>query len=135
MRVIIDTKVLISRLLLAQSVPARVVDRTLKDLEVVVSEATIGELADVLAREKWDRHVTIEDRQEFIRRWLQICTLVPVLSEIDDCRDAADNQFLALALDAGANVIITGDKDLLDLHPRREIRFLTPAAFLEQYPE
>jgi putative PIN family toxin of toxin-antitoxin system len=112
-----------------------VVDRTLKDLEVVVSEATIGELADVLAREKWDRHVTIEDRQEFIRRWLQICTLVPVLSEIDDCRDAADNQFLALALDAGANVIITGDKDLLDLHPWREIRFLTPAAFLEQYPE
>jgi putative PIN family toxin of toxin-antitoxin system len=135
MRVIIDTKVLISRLLLAQSVPARVVDRTLKDLEVVVSEATIGELADVLAREKWDRHVTIEDRPEFIRRWLQICTLVPVLSEIDDCRDAADNQFLALALDAGANVIITGDKDLLDLHPWREIRFLTPAAFLEQYPE
>jgi putative PIN family toxin of toxin-antitoxin system len=135
MRVIIDTKVLISRLLLAQSVPARVVDRTLKDLEVVVSEATIGELADVLAREKWDRHVTIEDRQEFIRRWLQICTLVPVLSEIDDCWDAADNQFLALALDAGANVIITGDKDLLDLHPWREIRFLTPAAFLEQYPE
>jgi uncharacterized protein len=104
-------------------------------MEIVVSEATIGELADLLGRDKWDRYVSIEDRQEFIRRLLQICALVPVLSEIDDCRDAADNRFLALALDAGASVIITGDRDLLDLDPWRDIRILTPAEFLEQYAE
>lgn len=135
MRVVIDTNVLISRLLLAQSVPARAVDRALKDMEVVVSEATVQELADVLSRNKWDRYVSIEDRQEFIRRLLQICTLVSVLSEIDDCPDPSDNHFLALALDAGASIILTGDRDLLDLHPWRDIRILTPAGFLEQYPE
>lgn len=131
MRVVIDTNVLISRLLLAQSVPARAVDRTLKDMEVVVSEATVQELADVLSRNKWDRYVSIEDRQEFIRRLLQICTLVSVLSEIDDCPDPSDNHFLALALDAGASIILTGDRDLLDLHPWRDIRILTPVRFLE----
>lgn len=135
MRIVIDTNVLVSRLLLAQSVPALAVDRALKHMEIVVSEATIGELADVLARDKWNRYVTIEDRQEFIRRLLQICTLVTVLSEIDDCPEAGDNRFLALALDAGASVIITGDRDLLDLRPWRDIRILTPAEFLEQYAE
>ena len=53
MRVVFDTNVLISRLLLAQSVPALAVDRALKDMEIVVSEATIGELADVLALRPW----------------------------------------------------------------------------------
>jgi putative PIN family toxin of toxin-antitoxin system len=90
---------------------------------------------DVLGRDKWDPYVSIEDRQEFIRRLPQICAPVPVLSEINDCRDAVDNRFLALALDAGASVIVTGDRDLLDLHPWRDIRILMPAGFLEQYPE
>jgi len=135
MRVVIDTNVLISRLLLAGSVPAQAVDRALRDMEVVLSEATVSELADVLARDKWDRYVSIEDRQEFIRRLLQISTLTAVLSEVDDCPDPSDNHFLALALDAGASVIITGDRDLLDLHPWRNTRILTPAQFLEQNPE
>ena len=135
MRVVIDTNVLISRLLLAQSIPARAVDWALQNMETVVSEATVVELADVLAREKWDRYITLEDRQEFLRRLLQICTLVPVLSEIDDCPDPADNHFLALALDAGATVIISGDRDLLGLHPWRGIPILTPAKFLQIYPD
>jgi len=135
MRVVIDTNVLISRLLLAGPVPAQAVDRALRDMEVVLSEATVSELADVLARDKWDRYVSIEDRQEFIRRLLQISTLTAVLSEVDDCPDPSDNHFLALALDACASVIITGDRDLLDLHPWRNTRILTPAQFLEQNPE
>jgi putative PIN family toxin of toxin-antitoxin system len=135
MRVVIDTNALVSRLLLAQSVPARAVDRALKGMEVVVSEATVEELADVLAREKWNRYVSVEDRQEFIRRLLQICTLVPVLSEIDDCPDPTDNRFLALALDVSARVIVTGDRDLLALHPWRGVEILTPAEFLGRFPE
>jgi len=135
MRVVIDTNALISRLLLAQSVPARAVDRAMDEMEVVISNATVGELADVLSRTKWDRYVSIEDRQEFIRRLLQTCTLVTVLSEINDCPDASDNHFLALALDSGADVIITGDQDLLELHPWRGVQILKPAGFLEQYSD
>lgn len=135
MRVVIDTNALISRLLLAQSVPAKAVDRALNKMEVVVSEATVSELANVLARPKWDRYVSIEDRQEFIRLLLQTCTLVPVLSEITDCPDPADNHFLALAMDSAADVIITGDQDLLGLHPWRGVQILTPAGFLEEYPD
>ena len=123
-----------SRLLLSGSVPAKAVDKALKEAKVVVSEATMEELAHVLSRKKWDRYVSVEDRQEFIRRLLQVADMVPVLSEIDDCRDAKDNRFLALALDADAGYIITGDSDLLALHPWRGIQILTPGDFLKTDP-
>ncbi len=131
MRVVVDTNALVSRLLLTESVPAQAVDKALRQAEVVVSEATMEELADVLSRKKWDGYVSVEDRQEFIRRLLQVADMVSVLSEIDDCRDAKDNRFLALALDADASYIVTGDSDLLALHPWRGIQILTPGDFLK----
>ena len=131
MRVIIDTNVLVSRLLIAGSVSAQAVDRALTQGEVVVSEATMEELADVLSRNKWERYVSLEDRQEFIRRFLRVATMVPVLSEVTDCRDPKDNQYLALASDVEADYIVTGDKDLLALHPWRCTEIITPADFLK----
>ncbi|MGI9289481.1 MAG: putative toxin-antitoxin system toxin component, PIN family [Pseudomonadales bacterium] len=130
MRVVIDTNAWVSRLLIADSVPAKAVDKALAQTDVVVSEATMEELADVLSRDKWDRYVSLEDRQAFIRRLLHVTTMVPVLSEITDCRDPKDNQFLALALDAEADCIVSGDKDLLVLQPWRGIEIVTPADFL-----
>ena len=44
-----DTNVWISRLLLADSVSARAVDKALAQFEVVVSESSVEELADVLS--------------------------------------------------------------------------------------
>ena len=82
MRVVVDTNVWISRLLLADSVSARAVDKALAQFEVVVSESSVEELADVLSREKFDRYVSLQDREEFLRRLLQVTTMVPVLSEI-----------------------------------------------------
>jgi putative PIN family toxin of toxin-antitoxin system len=131
LRVVVDTNVLLSRLLLGGSVSGQAMDKALEQAEVVVSEATMEELADVLSRKKWDRYISVEDRQEFIRRLLQVADMVPVLSEIDDCRDAKDNRFLALALDADAGYIITGDSDLLVLHPWRGIQVITPGDFLQ----
>ena len=130
MRVVIDTNVLVSRLLVTGSVSACAVDKALVHEEVIISESTVDELTDVLSREKWDRYVSIKDRQEFVRRLLQIATMVSVISETEDCRDPADNQFLALALDGQAACILTGDKDLLALHPWRGIEIICPADFL-----
>ena len=130
MRVVIDTNAWISRLLLADSVAARVVDKALARFEVVVSEASVEELADVLSREKFDRHVSLQDREEFLRRLLQVTTMVPVLSEITDCRDPKDNRFLALALDSESDCIVSGDGDLLALNPWRGIEIVSPGAFL-----
>ena len=48
------------------------------------------------------------------------------------CRDAKDNKYLELALAAAADVIVSGDADLLVLHPWRGVRILRPAAYLAE---
>ena len=130
MRVVIDTNVWVSRLLLANSTAAQAVDRVLQNHEAVVSEASVEELADVLSRRKFDKYVSLEDRQEFLRRVLQVTTVVPVLSVVTDCRDPTDNGFLALALDSGSECMISGDSDLITLSPWRDIIIVPPREFL-----
>ena len=130
MRVVVDTNVWISRLLLADSVAARAVDKALAQFEVVVSEASVEEIADVLSRARFDRYLSLQDREEFLRRLLQVTTMVSVLSEITDCRDPKDNRFLALALDSASDCIVCGDDDLLESSPWRGIEIVSPAAFL-----
>ena len=134
MRVVIDTNVWVSRPLLAGSVAAQAVDRALRTFEVVASEPLIEELADVLSRGKFDRYVSVADREEFLRRVLQVATTVPVLSDVTDCRDPDDNRLLALALDSSADYILTGDRDLLSMDPWREISIISPRAFLDLIP-
>ena len=130
MRVVIDTNAWVSRLLLADSVAARAVDKALARFEVVVSEASVDELAAVLSRRKFDRYVSLQDREEFLRRLFRVTTMVPVLSEITDCRDPKDNRYLALALDSQSDCIVSGDDDLLALNPWRGIEIVSPGAFL-----
>ena len=126
MRVVVDTNVWISRLLLSRSVAARALDKALDSSEVMVSEILVAELANVLSRGKFDRYVSVQDREEFLRRVLQVATVAPVLSEVEVCRDPDDNQVLALALDSESDYILTGDRDLLVLHPWRGVKIVTP---------
>ena len=53
--------------------------------------------------------------------------------KISECRDPKDNKFLELAVAGKADCIVTGDKDLLELHPFRNIRIITPKEFLTQF--
>ncbi len=130
MRVVIDTNVWVSRVLIADSASAQAVDEALSQSQVMVSDATIEELSDVLSREKFDQYVPLDDREHFLRRLLQVTTIVSVISEVTDCRDPSDNRFLALALDSNSDFIISGDTDLLSLNPWRGIQIVSPADFL-----
>jgi predicted nucleic acid-binding protein len=47
------------------------------------------------------------------------------------CRDPKDDKFLELAVSGAACCVVTGDQDLLALHPFRSVSILTPAQFLE----
>jgi uncharacterized protein len=130
-RVVVDTSALISRLLLPNSIPARAVRQVIAKHSMVASDATIMELAEVLARRKFDAYVTIEERKQFLRLFGRIVEIVPVLHVVRVCRDPKDDKFLELAVNAAADVIVTGDAHLLALDPFRGIRIMTPAAFLE----
>jgi predicted nucleic acid-binding protein len=47
------------------------------------------------------------------------------------CRDPTDDKFLELAVNGHADLLVTGDGDLLALDPFRQIPIVTPAAFVQ----
>jgi uncharacterized protein len=132
LRLVVDTNVLISRLLSPRSLAARAVDLAIKEARLLVSEATLSELARVLARPKFDRYVDIEDRQEFIRHISTLVEVVTILQRFQACRDPKDDMFLDVAVNGQASTIITGDADLLALDPFMEIRIVTPAMWVDR---
>ena len=129
-RVAVDTGVLISHLLLPDSTPGQVVRRAVNEAQLLASDDTLEELAEVLSRSKFDPYLTIGERQEFLRLLLRIVERVPIIQSVQACRDPGDDKFLELAVNGQADVLVTGDKDLLDLDPFRGIPVLTPRAFL-----
>ena len=90
------------------------------------------ELADVLARPRLDRYVSIEARKQFLRQLGRTAEFVPIIRLVRECRDPEDDKFLELALNGQADLIISGDADLLALHPWREVAIVTPADYLER---
>ncbi len=129
-RIVVDTNVLVSRLLLPESVPGRAVRKVIDVARLLLSEATLAELARVLARAKFDRYVTVAERQGFLRRLGTIAVLVPIVHTIRASRDPGDDKFLELAVNGAAQRIVTGDADLLALDPFRGIGIVTLADYL-----
>ena len=131
-RIVADTNLLVSRLLLPQSLPAQAVRKAVDEGQLLVSDATLGELADVLSRAKFDPYVSLEDRQDFIRVLNRVAERIIVTAPIKACRDPKDDKFLEVALNGEANLILTGDRDLLTLHPFRGVDILSPREYLER---
>jgi putative PIN family toxin of toxin-antitoxin system len=129
-RWVVDTNVLISRLLMPGGVAARAMDRALADGVLLVSDATLAELADVLSRPKFDRYVSIAERQRYLQLLGGVARRVTITYQTAICRDPKDDKFLHVALNGEANILVTGDADLLVLHPFHGIDILTPADFL-----
>ena len=131
-RIVVDTNVLVSRLILPQSICAEAVGRALSNARLLLSEAMMYELADVLSRPKFDRYVSLEERKGFIERLTQIGEIVPIIQLVRDCRDRKDNKFLEVALNGRADMIITGGKDLLAIDPWRGIEILSPGDYVKR---
>ena len=55
--------------------------------------------------------------------------LVTISERIAACRDPTDDKFLELAVNSHADLIVSGDGDLLALNRFRDIPIITPAAF------
>jgi putative PIN family toxin of toxin-antitoxin system len=112
------------------STPSLAVEKALANDKVLVSLETWAELVDVLMRGKFDRYQAIAVRQRFLIELEPLVETISVRSSLEICRHPKDDKFLELALDGQADVIVTGDNDLLTLHPFRGIAILKPADYL-----
>ena len=130
LRAVLDTNVLVSAVLLPHSIPRRVFDHVILKARLLLSEAVIAELSDVLSRPKFDRYVSAGDRLEFLAKTIRDAESVEVNVSITDCRDPKDNKFLELAVSGSASHLVTGDADLLALNPFRGLAIVRPNDFV-----
>ena len=131
-RLVFDTNVLISHLLIPTGISGQAVRKGLHRGRLIVSDDTLNELASVISRPKFDRYISLQDRKDFFRFLGRVVERVAIIRNIQACRDPNDDKFLELAINGQAETIITGDQDLLALHPFRSIQIITPGEFLDQ---
>jgi putative PIN family toxin of toxin-antitoxin system len=131
-RFVFDTNAIISAVLIKRSISRRAFDKAISEGELLVSAETIDELNRVLGREDFARYVTEDERMEFLAVLLREARLVEVNVYVGECRDPQDNKFLELAISGEAECIVSGDQDLLVLHPFRGISIVTPRDFLDE---
>jgi len=130
-RFVFDTNVVISALLLSHSVARQAFDRATQTGKLLISSATIEELNAVLQRKGFERYITEEERMEFLSAFVRDSILVEIVERVVACRDSNDDKFLELAINGKATCMVSGDEDLLVLHPFRGIAIVTPRQFLE----
>ena len=133
-RVVLDTNVIISGLLSSTSAPAQAVDLAITHGQLVASTATLRELATTLLSPRFDRYVPRERRDALFLRLAPLVEIVEVVQQGRVCRDHDDDKFLEVAMDGRSDVVVSGDADLLALHPFRQIPILAPAAYVHRKP-
>jgi putative PIN family toxin of toxin-antitoxin system len=129
MRIVLDTNVFVSAVLKVNSLPFLVVRRIDQHGDLLKSAVTEQEILNVLARPHIAA-VTSPSYRNDLAKLLARAELVAIIERIAACRDPTDDKFLELAVNGHADLIVTGDADLLALNPFREIPIVTPAMFV-----
>ena len=131
-RVVVDTNVLISAALRHQSLPRTVLDGLRAGNGVLLfSDETFEEIRNRLQHPKFDRYIGREVRSIYLAQLVVVSERVSITGAKLGCRDRDDDKLLETALMGEADCLITGDRDLLEMHPFHGIPILTPAVFLE----
>jgi len=128
---VLDTNILVSALLFKESRPRQAFDKARFSGVILISQSTLSEIKNVLARPKFRRYITPAERDLFLMRLSKTAKLIEIQQTIMACRDPKDNKFLEVAVNGRATAIITGDQDLLVLHPFNNIAIVTVKEFLE----
>jgi uncharacterized protein len=130
MRLVVDTNVFVSAAIKQNSLPFLVVRWIDQHDGLLKSSATEQQLLEVLNR-PYIAATTIPALREGVARMLAAAELVPISERIAACRDPTDDKFLELAVNGRADLIVSGDGDLLALNPFHGIPIVTPAAFVQ----
>lgn len=132
-RVVLDTNVVLSALLFSSGTLAWL-RRAWQDGSVIplASRDTVAELLRALAYPKFK--LTAEEQEDLLAEYLPWCETiaVPASIRVPRCRDPEDEAFLRLARRGGAEVVVSGDEDLLSLAGRFSIPILRPAELRDQ---
>ena len=137
LRVVLDANQFVSSLLVGVGLPAQALDAWRAGVyQLIVSPALLEEVEHTLGYERIRRkyNITQLDVQQLIQELANSALVVPGLADVAGAvpDDPDDEIILACAVDGGADLIISGDRRLLDLGSYRNMSILPVRVFLER---
>ena len=132
MRVVLDTNVLISGVFFAGT-PGRILDAWSADrVQIVASPEILDEYRRV-ASELGRKYPQVQAQAilDVLTATCEICLAAPLEEQV--CSDASDDMFLACAIAAGIDTVVSGDKRLLTVSGFRGVQVVKPKAFVDRF--
>jgi uncharacterized protein len=129
-RYVFDTNVIVSAVLFEGSKPDLALRYVLQNGIILLSLELIEEIDEVLSRAKFRKYITDAEREEFLEGLLDKGILIEVVDVVRECRDPKDDKVLELSISGKADLVVSGDKDLLVLNPFRSIEIISVEQFL-----
>ena len=129
MRVCLDTNVLVSAFT-TRGICEDVLNVVLAEHQLVLGEAVLAEIRRVLSTKMRMQSELVEEAVAFLRREAIIVSSAPTLQL--DLRDPDDVVVLSEAVAGLAEVVVTGDRDLLDVKEMLPLPVLSPRGFWEK---
>ena len=130
-KIITDTNILISYLIGRELKSLRDLFEE-ENIEFIINDKLIEEFVRKVTLPKFRNYFEADKALAFIKFLKRRATLAEANSEVTICRDSKDNFLLALAKDAGADFLITGDKDLLSLKRFENTTIISLNEFIKQ---
>lgn len=135
LRVVIDTNVLISGSFGKQLSPPFQILRAIREQKVILitSDLILKEIKDVLSRKNISKltKMSTAEQNDFLDMLSMRSVVTPdVKLSQAVVRDEKDDKFLACAVEGNADLIVTGDNDLLILDEYKGIKIITPKEFV-----
>ncbi len=129
MRVALDTNVLVAAVA-TRGLCADVVNLIMAEHELILGEAVLTELKRVLRKKMRVPAVVIDEFESLLRRESRVVPKAKAF--VVAIRDKSDIPVLSEAIAGNAEILITGDRDLLDIAEQLPIQILTPRAWWEE---
>ena len=130
MRLVVDTNIFVSAALKDASWPGNTLRWIGRYGGLLKSVVTEQEVMAVLQRPRLAPKIEPQFLDN-LRRISTAAELVTITERVAACRDPDDDKFLELAVNGHADLLVTGDDDLLALNPFRDIPIVTPATFVQ----
>ena len=140
-RIVMDTNVLVSAILSSHGKCALILNYVIEGFVInFISPEILYELENVLRRPKFARVLLPNDITNYVDLIKKVSRIVIPNIRVAICRDPDDDKFLEVAHDACAQIIVTGDPDLLGLRNNvgrdiqiveKKIMILSSSEFLE----
>jgi len=119
MKVVLDTNIFLSGLMLPESIPGKIISAwRSSSFELALSEPMLVEIARVLAYPKIRKRIAWSD--DDIEHFITLLRFRAEVVDIQDThavvpRDPDDAPVLAAFIASGADYLVSGDQDLLEL--------------------